>query len=554
MQALRLSWLLLLLVARSGFAQQSDAGAVVPPRPSNPAGADDPSELVREIGINDGGPWSDATAESGAAPVLAEVLLHSADAGSVLIDDEVSGRIGASVRVSYQRMSTFPADEVGTKVVNNPFETRLRVNPEVHWGGFGFAAEADTAVGAIFGLPPDGVFASRTPHPAFSPLELRQLYVEYKWKAGVFRVGQQLSQWGLGILANGGGRDSEAGEFGQQHFGSLTYRAMIAGRPLFKLGGIFRGVEPVVAADLVVRDDTAQLSRGDDALQAVFGLRINVDADRNLGLYAVYRRQRARGVTDNARATDVVVIDFAGKWQFARTPSRALNVGFEIAGITGTTTQGRTVSVPVHTVRQLGAAAKLSYRSGRTQVYLDWGYASGDHNPNDERSDNFRFNRDYKVGLVLFDEVLGWQSARSATRAADPNSMGMPPEGVELAPTGGAVTSAWYVFPRLRYGIREWFDLYGGPLFAFSTARLTDPFNSALGGGTAINYLAGSPGSILGTELDFGAQIRWKPFDALLISLTFESGLLLPGDAFTTATGGSMGPIGVARLRLDASL
>ncbi len=553
MRSLRLSWLLLLLVAARASAQNSDGGPVVAPRSANPGGADDPAELVRDMGINDGGLF--AGDDAGAlAPVMAEVVLPSADAGSVLIEDEVSGRIGAAVRVSYQRTTVFPVDDTGVKVFNNPFETRLRVNPEVHFRGFGFAAEADAAAGALLGLPADGIFASRTPHPAFNALELRQLFVEYKWKTGVFRVGQQLSQWGLGILANGGSHDPDPGEFGQQHFGSLTYRALLAGRPLFNLGGVFRAIEPIIAADLIVRDGTAELAKGDEAFQGVFALRFNKDADHNFGLYAVYRHQRARNVTDNARATDVVVIDFAGRWQFLKTDYRALNVGIEVAGITGTTTQGRNDNAPVLTVKQVGAAAKLSYRRGRAEVYLDWGFASGDQNPGDDKLENFRFDRDYKVGLVLFDEVLGWQSARSSFRAADPNLLGEPPEGVELAPTGGAVTSAWYLFPRVRYGIREWFDVYGGPLFAISTARLTDPFNSRIGGGTSINYLGGSPGGYLGTELDIGAQVRWKPIDMLLISVTFEGGLLVPGDAFRTRADTVMAPVGVARLRLSASL
>ena len=555
MRSLKLPWLVLLLTAFPALAQEADGGPVVAPRAVNPAGADDPAELVRELGINDGGLWAGDPSDAGELQLpTTEVQLAAADAGSVLIEDDVSGKINASVRVSYQRMNSFPGDNLGTRISSNPFETRLRVGPEVHFRGFGFAAEADTATGAIFGQPPDGVVASRTPHPAFTALDLRQLYLEYKWKTGVFRVGQQVSHWGLGILANGGSKDAEAGDFGQQHFGSLTYRALIAGRPLFNLGGLFRAIEPVLAADLVVRDGTADFVRGDRAFQGVFALRFNTDADHNFGIYVVYRHQRALDVTDNGRATDVIVIDFAGRWQFAKTDFRAFNVGFELAGITGTTTQGRNDNAPVLNVRQFGAAAKLSYRYGRAQVYLDTGYASGDHNPGDDRLENFRFDRDYKVGLVLFDEVLGYQSARSAFRAADPELLGQPPEGVELAPTGGAVTSAWYLFPRVRYGVREWLDVYGGPLFAFSTARLTDPFNSRVGGGTPINFLGGSPGRYLGTELDVGVQARWKPIQMLLISLTFEGGLLLPGDAFTMGTGGVMGPVGIARLRLSASL
>ena len=560
MRPLCLSSLLpLWLLAGPAFGQTPEASPAAEAAPAalsrsaNPGGADDPAEVARNSGL-------EAAPDAGAS-VLSEVALSAADAGSVLTnpDDEVSGRIGASARVSYQFTGAFPVDEKGTSSANGrmgtaPFETRLRVNPEVHFKGFGFVAEADTATGAVFGLPPEGTFAERTPHPAFSALDLRQLFVEYKWKTGVFRVGQQLSQWGLGILANGGNKDAEAGEFGQQHFGSLTYRALVAGRPLYSMGGAFRAIEPIVAADLVVRDGTAEFAKGDRAFQAVVALRFAVDADHYLGIYGVYRSQRAVGVVDNARSTDVFVIDLAGKWTFSKTDFRAFNVGFELAGIGGTTTQGRNPEAPVLNVRQFGAAVKTSYRRGRSQLYLDWGFASGDQNPGDDRIENFRFDRDYKVGLILFDEVLGYQSARSAYRAADPTLLGQAPEGVALAPTGGAVTSAWFLYPRMRFGIFEWLDVYGGPLFAFSTAKLTDPFNSRLGGGTSINYLGGSPGGYLGTELDLGLQARWHPIQMVIVTGTFETGLLLPGDAFTMAGGGVMGPIGMARLRLAVSL
>ena len=116
------------------------------------------------------------------------------------------------------------------------------------------------------------------------------------------------------------------------------------------------------------------------------------------------------------------------------------------------------------------------------------------------------------------------------------------------------MTNAWYLFPRLRVGPRDWFDVYGGLLFAFSTARLSDPFNTRIGGGTPRNYLGGTPGSYLGTELDLGAQARFKPIELLTIAITLEAGLLFPGDAFTRPNQTILPPVGLARLRLSASL
>jgi hypothetical protein len=120
--------------------------------------------------------------------------------------------------------------------------------------------------------------------------------------------------------------------------------------------------------------------------------------------------------------------------------------------------------------------------------------------------------------------------------------------------TAGSLTGAWYLYPRVKVQVLDGFDLYGGPLFAFSTARLTDPFNSNIGGGTSRNALNGAPGAYLGTEIDLGAQLRFHPVKELLISLTGEGGLFLPGSAFSLPDGGVMAPIGFGRVRVMVAL
>ena len=99
-----------------------------------------------------------------------------------------------------------------------------------------------------------------------------------------------------------------------------------------------------------------------------------------------------------------------------------------------------------------------------------------------------------------------------------------------------------------------WLDAYGGPLFAFSTAKLTDPFNSRLAGGTARNFLGGTPGLYMGTELDVGVQARWQITKAVLFKATAEGGLFVPGDAFTMSNGGVLGTVMFGRVRLGVSL
>ena len=82
---------------------------------------------------------------------------------------------------------------------------------------------------------------------------------------------------------------------------------------------------------------------------------------------------------------------------------------------------------------------------------VEVGYASGDANPFDDQANGFTMNRDYKVGLVLFDEVMLFQTQNAARRLSDPALLGAPPPGLDLLPTEGAITNALYLKPTLRW-------------------------------------------------------------------------------------------------------
>ncbi|MBL8913847.1 MAG: hypothetical protein JNM17_24300, partial [Archangium sp.] len=259
----------------------------------------------------------------------------------------LSASLTASARINYGGSTLFPLDVDRTTFPIAPFQTRIRVTPEIHLGGFGLIAEADAATGAILGIPPDALVGDRQPYPAIRAVELRKVYLEYKWASGAFRVGQQTSNWGLGLLANDGGKDPEAGDFGQQHFGNLTYRALLATRPLFGWGGNWRAFEVALAADLIVRDNFGEFARGDRAFQGVLALRFNKDPENNFGVYAVYRNQRNVNVNDGGKSTDAIVVDVAGKWHLIKRRNRDFKVGFEFVGIGGTTTQARNENAPI---------------------------------------------------------------------------------------------------------------------------------------------------------------------------------------------------------------
>ncbi len=546
----------LLVLSFSAFAQNVDAGdaPVDPVRNTAAANGDAsvPTGVIRDVALPEEDAGVATVADAGVVTVTPAGKIDEKPSTS---EWRLTASLAASFRLNYGGATLFPFDDQGTTFAVAPLQTRLRVSPEIRFGRLGLIAEADAATGAILGIPGDDVVSDRQPTPAIRPVELRKVYLEYKWSTGVLRVGQQTSQWGLGLLANDGAKDAEAGDFGQKNFGNLTYRALLAARPFFGLGGAWRGVETIVAGDLIVRDNLAEFSKGDRAFQAVIAARFVKDDENNVGFYGVYRNQRNIHITDGGKATDAFILDFAGKWQLYKDTEndREFKAGFELVGITGSTTQARNENADILKVSQLGFAMKAKYRTGWFSVLFDGGYASGDQNSSDDHIDNLRFDRDYKVGLILFDQVMAYQSGRSAVRASDPSLTGKPPEGVDLLGTGGSITGAWYIFPRIKLALADFMDLYGGPLFAFSTARLTDPYNSRVGGGVSVNPLGGHSGLFLGTEVDVGLQIRFKPINELLFSLTGEGGIFAPGNAYKYADGGYMLPVGFGRLRLTVA-
>lgn len=498
----------------------------------------------------EGAPDAGTVAVAVEAPAAAVVAVVDAGAPAADEPSAFSASVHGSVRLAGTYVNAFPLDADGTRLSPTPIESRIRINPEVRYRSFGLIAEFDAVTGALYGTPNSTLVGARVPFPALKPAELRQLYLEYRWGSGGARLGLQTNHFGLGMLANAGAKDAEPGDFGHQHFGSLALRALVLARPFMSWGGGWIAVEPVAAFDLVVRDSTVDLFDGDRALQGILGVRLNVDEKNNLGLFAIYRSSRPLNSITGERSTDVLVIDASAQWRFFD----ALDVGAEVAGITGTTTQTRSVENQLIQVRQLGALVKANYKVGRFGFLLDTGFASGDSNPYDDQLTNFRFDRDLKAGLILFDQVIGWQSARSAWRAADSNLVGVAPEGVALLPTGGAVTGAFYLFPRARVRIASLVDVYGGPMFAFTTAPLTDPFNTrVLSGGVPVNFLNGLGNGLLGTELDLGASIKHRFDFGLTVTAVVEGGVLLPGAALSDAAGKPMGPVGLGRLRLSAA-
>jgi hypothetical protein len=176
-------------------------------------------------------------------------------------------------------------------------------------------------------------------------------------------------------------------------------------------------------------------------------------------------------------------------------------------------------------------------RWGDVVAELEWGYASGDSDPSDGVSKRFTMDPNHNVGLVLFDQVMAWKTARAATIAQDPKIVNRAPPGLDFLPSRGGVFGATYLNPRVVVRPRPWLDLKAGALIAQTTADFVDPFHAAALG-SFVNYDGGDPTRHdLGVELDAGFMTRIAFRQGTTIALGAEGGVLFPGHAFDNAAG-----------------
>lgn len=421
----------------------------------------------------------------------------------------------------------------------------------------------DVPRGLVAGDTTQFVGQSRDPLDDYNWYDVhpRELYVEFRSPIGVFRVGQQTNHWGQGILANDGNHQQM---FGDTIRGAIVERLLYATSPMGKDTPLL----VVVAGDFVFEDNTADLMgnspeqpTGDLAGQAVAAVLWREDW-AEIGLYGVYRHQE-RELTSRVvpydESLDVGVIDVAGKirGKVPGTSSYAYAQG-EAALIFGRTSYVRSGWVnqldPMaeqddESVLSVGASttfgivhttANEKERWGDLVAELEWGYASGDADPLDGTTSRFTFDTSHNVGLVLFDHVMQWKTARSATIAQDDRIVARANPGLQFLPSNGGVFGATYLNPRVVFRPIRILDIKLGLLWAHATSDVVDPYHvGALG--DYQNYDGGDPTKRdLGVEIDAGADIRVPIERTVHLEFGAEGGVLFPGHAFDDAGGNGL--------------
>jgi hypothetical protein len=380
----------------------------------------------------------------------------------------------------------------------------------------------------------------------------RQLYLQYLTPLGLVRVGHQTSHWGMGLLANDG---DHATLFGDYRRGTIVERLLFATRP----GGKNSATLIALAGDVVFDDPLAQLLDGDRALQAVAALRYE-QPNWNIGVYGVLRHQERDSdssgpLTPFTEELTVGVADVAASFHAPLPDHDGYLFGeAEAVLIRGTTTLSRTIDQTAtgdeEDVLTFGGAAKLGFvttattdtgrRFGRLVVSAEYGYASGDADPYDGTLRRFSFDQNHNVGLVLFDHVMAWKTARAATIAQDPDIVNRPAPGLDLFPSEGSISGATYVNPTVVVRPLHWLDLKGGVVIAQTTADLVSPFQAGALGNYA-NYEGGDERNHdLGVELDAGVDVRLPLSNHLVVNGGVDAGVFLPGGAFENAAGEGM--------------
>ncbi len=459
--------------------------------------------------------------------------------------DAASGSLGQTVRLVHWLRIT----------------PRLSVGPKLSLVG-----QIDVPRGFIAGQTTSHVQAAEHPMDEHQPLEVapRWLYLDWMSPVGLVRVGQQPSHWGMGILANDGDHPTL---FGDYRDGSIVERVLFATRP----GGKDSPFNVALAGDLVFKDPNANLVDGDHAFEGVLAAFYQDRGDNMIGLYGVYRDQRratnAPLSRDFTEKLQVWAMDSAGRFNTKLPGGHGHVFGeYEVAYILGKTNYARTLTQTVENrmedVRQLGAAARLGavttagqgdQRWGDFVASLEWGWASGDANPNDGVEKRFTFDPNHNVGLILFNEAMAWKTARAATIAEDPTLSARPSPGSDLLPSNGGVFGATYLNPTFVVRPERQLDLKGGAVIAQTTADFVDPVYVGTNGRFR-NYDRGAATSHdLGLELDAGVEYRLPLDYGMKLQLGAQGGVFFPGNAFADAAGHRMENqyIGVGRLGLQ---
>lgn len=380
---------------------------------------------------------------------------------------------------------------------------------------------------------------------AADPIFVRRAYGDVITPIGLLRIGRQAMTDGASIAVNDG--DGRKNRFGFAEHGNSADRVLFATKPLEGLRKkslrnltLDRGLFVILAYDRLVTDDPMQYA--DDLHNLIVAVRLK---EPTLGRAKDFEAQVFYADRFSTEYTTQVQA-FGGR---ITTRLGEFVLGAETTAVLGSTTEvSQALSfinndpIGAQTVEAIGARGVLRWDRKPVSLYFETDYASGNGNPSSTGPlTQFRFAEDTNVGLLMFKEVLAYQSARAAAAGvALLQQLGAKDFPVQAISTNGSFTNALAFFPQIDvHPVRDLL-LRGGVLVAVAPAAVVDPIASLEHNPAAphfyngvVNYVGGAPDCFYGTELD--ARIQYRLFEHFAADL--EGAVLFPGSALEDANG-----------------
>lgn len=312
----------------------------------------------------------------------------------------------------------------------------------VYWGNQPYAY-----VDPVEQVPVPAIFTDELTAPTSDDDERAPLLDFTLWRAwgevhtkvGTFKFGRMPLHWGKGIWQNDGlDRELVYGtDFGDT-VDRLSWEHM-AGQVWV------RAAADIHTEGLVNRtDDTTSFN----AAAAWRTERMEA------GLNFQYRRAAAEDTK-----FDLFTIDAAFDLEFGIVDIEGEVVGqFGSGDVSEAFTDARLASA--------GAVLDLGVNLEKVEIRLEGGMATGDGDPQDERIRTFTFDRDYNVGLFMFEQPMPLLSAAVAGAGDTGRSF-------EVVQTGNAISNALYLRPSFRYRILPGLGVEG-MFLAARAARVPD--------------------------------------------------------------------------------
>ncbi len=402
---------------------------------------------------------------------------------------------------------------------------RLRLEPTIAVGEDAKVfMQIDVLDNLVLGSTPNGKFGDGTPVPTNIPISgfsdsqvdpqagrnsdvssirVKRAWAEVMTAFGLLKFGRQPSNWGMGIFANGGGKDPIHGTYDYDAdygdtvdrvlFGTIIpgtdYKIALAmdwgsTAPTAAQSDIFRNRYNGQAWDLDDNDDVNDWIIAITRMDSPGKFQDIVDQGDlalNYGGYFVYRTQSWDYNPANSQGGSPDPARFVKRDAKAYIPDFWFHLGYrklslegEVIAIVGNIGNLTDVGVSESLdVRQLGFVLTGGYKLLEDKLKFDFevGYASGDQwdnepqgvtnvrdarslvdDPNDTTVSAFRFDFDYKIDLILFRELIG------------------------------TVTNTTYLRPQVGYDVTKGISVKLQSVIAFANKPVATPGNGSLYG------------------------------------------------------------------------